>query len=73
MLNEQKETTPAKEQAVIGFPTPRGGPELVKRLSQVRGDATRDTRMILRKAAKALDKKNMEIAAIQQQKRDLEL
>jgi hypothetical protein len=80
VLKEVPETsstvTPIKEKASASFPTPYGGVELRKQIDEWRDgldEADRSKRLILRKAAKALDIKNVEIAILQDQKRHLEL
>jgi hypothetical protein len=64
-----------QEKEGISQPTPRAGVELLKQLDLWRGKSEgsdRSKRSILRKAAKALDNKNFEIATLQHQKRALE-
>jgi 4-hydroxybenzoate polyprenyltransferase len=71
-LKEPAKTTPLKRKASICLPTPRGGGELLKHFNNGRGKSTRDTRMVVRKAAKSIDQKNTELALLQMEKKALE-
>lgn len=68
---ELAKTTPLKRKASICLPTPRSGVELLKHFDNGRGKSTRDTRMVVRKAAKSIDQKNTELAILQMEKKAL--
>ena len=61
---EPPKLTPVKKKAPVMLATPHGGADLRKMLGSQQGNLTRSTRAALRKAARALDLKDVKLATV---------